>query len=146
MQTNKETPRNPLPSPTSQSPGSFAASYLGPGLHVKGDISGNEDLKLDGKVEGSVSVGGFRLTVGPNAHLAADLVAREAIISGEVVGDVRAADRIEISKSASITGNITTGRIVVEEGAYFNGDVEVGRQSTPIGADLDSLLRDAKKA
>jgi cytoskeletal protein CcmA (bactofilin family) len=78
--------------------------------------------------------------------LNADIVAREAVISGEVNGDISAADRIEIMKSASIVGDITTGKIVIEEGAYFKGGVEVGSNAAQIGTDLDSLLKGAKKA
>ena len=138
-------PRGSSAIPNASFSGDRTRSYVGPGLQIKGEISGNEDLKLDGKVDGLVSVGGFRLTVGPTAHLSADLIAREAVISGEVVGDISAADRIEILKSASIVGNLTTGRIVMEEGAYFSGDVEVGNPSSQIGTDLDSLLSGAKK-
>jgi cytoskeletal protein CcmA (bactofilin family) len=145
MQTNKDTQGGPS---TPQSGPSFTGrtiSYLGPGLQIKGEISGNEDLKLDSRVEGLVSIGGFRLTVGPSAHLNADIVAREAVISGEVTGDISAADRIEIMKSASIVGDITTGKIIIEEGAYFKGGVEVGSNAPQIGTDLDSLLKGAKK-
>ena len=146
METNKETQRSPYAPPNA--PGSIgrATSYLGPSLHIKGETSGNEDLKLDSDVEGLVSIGGFRLTVGPSAHLNGDIVAREAVISGEVNGDISAADRIEIMKSASIVGDITTGKIIIEEGAYFKGGVEVGGNNAQIGTDLDSLLKGAKKA
>src|SRR5271169_4253213 len=101
MQTNKDTHGGTSAVPGAPSFVGRATSYLGPGLQIKGEISGNEDLKLDSRVEGLVSIGGFRLTVGPSAHLNADIVAREAIISGEVNGDISAADRIEIMKSAS---------------------------------------------
>src|ERR1700676_2022369 len=119
MQTNKNTQLSP--SVPSTAPGSMgrATSYLGPGLRIKGEITGNEDLKLDSKVEGLVSIGGFRLTLGPSAHITADIVAREAVISGEVTGDISAYDRIEIKKSASIVGDLTTSKITIEEGAYF---------------------------
>src|SRR3984893_6790993 len=89
MQTNKGTQPGPSAIPNAPSFTGRTISYLGPGLHIKGEISGNEDLKLDSKVEGLVSIGGFRLTVGPSAHLTADIVAREAVISGAVVGDGR---------------------------------------------------------
>src|SRR5690348_4501009 len=146
MQTNKDM--QPVPPAFPRDPGSMghSTSYLGPGMQVKGEISGNEDLKLDGEVEGSVSVGGFRLTVGPSAHLKADIVAREAMISGEVNGNIRAYDRIEITKNASIVGDVNTARIVIEEGAYFNGDVEIGGNQKQIGTDLDSLLHSGKQA
>ena len=146
MQTNKDTHPGPSAIPSAPSFTGRTISYLGPGLHIKGEISGNEDLKLDSKVEGLVSIGGFRLTVGPSAHLTADIVAREAVISGEVIGDVRACDRIEIMKSASIMGDLITGKITIEEGAYFNGSVEVGNSTPQIGTDLDSLLDGSKKA
>jgi cytoskeletal protein CcmA (bactofilin family) len=146
MQTNKDTHPGPSAIPSAPSFTGRTISYLGPGLHIKGEISGNEDLKLDSKVEGLVSIGGFRLTVGPSAHLTADIVAREAVISGEVIGDVRACDRIEIMKSASIMGDLSTGKITIEEGAYFNGSVEVGSSTPQIGTDLDTLLEGGKKA
>ena len=146
MQTNKDTHPGPSAIPSAPSFTGRTISYLGPGLHIKGEISGNEDLKLDSKVEGLVSIGGFRLTVGPSAHLTADIVAREAVISGEVIGDVRACDRIEIMKSASIMGDLSTGKITIEEGAYFNGSVEVGSSTPQIGTDLDTLLDGGKKA
>jgi cytoskeletal protein CcmA (bactofilin family) len=146
MQTNKDTQRGPSAPPSAPSSIGRTTSYLGPGLHIKGEITGDEDLKLDSKVEGLISIGGFRLTVGPSAHMNGDIVAREAMISGEVTGDIRACDRIEIMKSASIVGDLTTGKILIEEGAYFKGSVEIGGNNTQIGTDLDTLLNGAKKA
>jgi cytoskeletal protein CcmA (bactofilin family) len=145
MQTNKDTQQGLSATLSARNSFERTTSYLGPGLQIKGEINGNEDLKLDGKVEGSVSIGGFRLTVGPSAHLNADLVAREAVIFGEVTGDISACDRIEIMKSASIVGDLSTGKITIEEGAYFKGGVEVASQNARIGTDLDSLLRGAKQ-
>jgi cytoskeletal protein CcmA (bactofilin family) len=146
MQTNKDTQYG-SPAPPS-APGSMGrtTSYLGPGLRIRGEISGNEDLRLECKVEGLVSVGGFRITVGSSAHVNGDIVAREAIISGEVIGDIRACDRIDIVKSASIEGDLSTAKIVIEEGAYFKGGVEIGATNSQIGTDLDTLLNSAKKA
>ncbi|MBZ5661731.1 MAG: polymer-forming cytoskeletal protein [Acidobacteriia bacterium] len=134
------------PAAPSSVPGSNVRtpSYLGPALEIKGEISGDEDLRLDCKVEGLVSIGGFRLTVGPSAHVTAEIVAREAVISGEVTGDVRASDRIEIKKNASVVGDISTGKIMIEEGAYFKGTVEIDSKGQQIGTDLNSLLSGAK--
>ncbi len=145
MQTNKDMQGGPAAAPGTSRFISSTTSYLGPGLQIKGEITGNEDLRLDSRVEGLISIGGFRLTVGPGAHLNADVIAREAVISGEVNGDISAADRIEIMKSATIVGDITTGKIVIEEGAYFKGGVEVGSNAGQIGTDLDSLLKGAKR-
>jgi cytoskeletal protein CcmA (bactofilin family) len=144
MQTDKDAQRGPSAAPSAPSSLGRTISYLGPGLQINGEITGHEDLKLDGKVDGLVSIGGFRLTVGPGAHVVADIVAREALISGEINGDISACDRIEIMKNASIVGNLTTGKIMIEEGAYFKGYLEIGSNDTPIGTDLDTLLRAAK--
>jgi cytoskeletal protein CcmA (bactofilin family) len=146
MQTNKDTPRTPLTNPPAPGSTGRSLSYLGPGLRIQGEITGNEDLRLDSTVEGLVSIGGFRLTLGPGSHMTGDIVAREALISGEVTGDVRARDRIEISKSASIEGDLSTTKIVIEEGAYFKGNLDIGSDNTQVGTDLDSLLGSSKKA
>jgi cytoskeletal protein CcmA (bactofilin family) len=145
MQTNKDPQRSPSATPSVPSSIGRTTSYLEPGLHIKGEITGNEDLNLDSKVEGLVSIGGFRLTVGPSAHVVADIIAREAVIAGEVSGDISAYDRIEIRKSASVLGDLSTGKIMIEEGAYFKGAIEIGSNNTQIGTDLDSLLIAAKK-
>jgi cytoskeletal protein CcmA (bactofilin family) len=146
MQTNKDTQHGATVPPSAPSSMGRTTSYLGPGLRIRGEITGNEDLRLDCKVEGLVSVGGFRLTVGSSAHVNGDIVAREAMISGQVTGDIRACDRIDIVKSASIEGDLSTAKIVIEEGAYFKGGVEIGSSNSQIGADLDTLLNGAKKA
>jgi cytoskeletal protein CcmA (bactofilin family) len=144
MQITNNAQRGPAAPSTAPGSPVRTPSYLGPGLQIKGEISGDEDLRLDCKVEGLISIGGFRLTVGPGAHVAAEIVAREAVIAGEVSGDVRAWDRIEIKKNASVVGDITTGKIMIEEGAYFKGSIEIGTNSKQIGTDLNSLLSGAK--
>src|SRR5712691_506077 len=72
-----------------------ATAWLGPSLRVKGEISGNEDLHIEGKVEGPISLGGHRLTVGRSAEVTAEITAREVVVYGKVEGDLRARDRIE---------------------------------------------------
>ncbi len=123
-----------------------SSAWLGPNIQVKGEISGNEDLHVDGKVEGPISLGGHRLTVGRTANVSADTVAREVIVYGKVAGNLRARDRIEIKKDGSVTGDLNTARIMIEEGAYFKGSIEIDSSHTQVGADLDTLLaRGAKK-
>ncbi len=139
MQINNDPQRGPA-APQTSGNGSKQTSYLGPGLEIKGEISGNEDLKLDSKVEGHVLIGGFRVTLGPRARVEAEIVAREVVISGEIMGNVRASDRIEIKKEATVVGDLKTEKIMVEEGAYVKGTIEIDRHGNPIGVDLDSLL------
>ena len=113
-----------------------ATARLGASLHVKGEISGNEDLHIDGSVEGLVQLEDRRLTVGASAKVTADVVAREVVVFGNVKGNLRAKDRIEIKKDGSVIGDLTTARIMIEDGAYFKGSIEIdrGAEST---TDLD---------
>jgi cytoskeletal protein CcmA (bactofilin family) len=107
---------------------------------IKGEISGNEDLHVDGLVEGPISLGGYRLTVGRPGRVDAEVVAREVVVYGELHGDFRVRDRMEIKKDSSVVGDISTARIRIEEGAYFKGTVDIDRGSTTVGADLDTLF------
>jgi cytoskeletal protein CcmA (bactofilin family) len=120
-------------------------SYLSPGLKIKGEVTGNEDLHVDGSVEGAISVGGFRLTVGKGARVKAETVARELVVYGEVDGDLRARDLVEIKKEGSVQGDIATARIMIEDGAFFKGSIEIDRGNSPVGADLDTLLARGKE-
>lgn len=146
MWTNKDAQPGMPASPATNPQGSPARTtgYLGPGLKIKGDITGNEDLRLDSKFEGTISLGGFRLTVGPSCHVDGEITAREVIVAGEVKGNINARDRLEIKKGSSVSGDLSTARIIIEEGAYFSGAVEIDRSNTQVGADLDTLLGNAK--
>jgi cytoskeletal protein CcmA (bactofilin family) len=145
MWTNKDPQSGPSEAPTPRSivRGTF---YLGSGLQINGKITGEEDRKLDSKVEGLVSIGGFRFTVRPSAHVAANIVAREAVISGEGAGDINANDRIEIKKGGTTMGDLSTGKIMIEEGAYFKRTIKFDGIPSQIGADLGSVLRITRKA
>ena len=104
-----------------------ATARLGPSLHIKGEISGNEDLLLEGSVEGLVQLDERKLTVGATAKLTADIIAREVVVYGTVKGNLRAKDRIEIKKDGSVNGDLTTARIMIEDGAYFKGSIEIDK-------------------
>jgi cytoskeletal protein CcmA (bactofilin family) len=106
-----------------------ATARLGPSLHVKGEISGNEDLMIEGSVEGLVQLDERKLTVGATAKVTADVIAREVVVYGSVKGNLRAKDRIEIKKDGSVNGDLTTARIMIEDGAYFKGSVEIDKTS-----------------
>jgi cytoskeletal protein CcmA (bactofilin family) len=148
MWTNKDAPSGTAPAAPSTLPASTSRTpaHLGPGVRIKGEITGNEDLRLDGKIEGSISLGGFRLTVGSTAHIQADIVAREVVVAGEVKGNVTARDRIEIRREGSIVGDLSTARIVIEEGSFFKGAIEIDTTRSQVGTDLDTLLGQAKHA
>jgi cytoskeletal protein CcmA (bactofilin family) len=106
-------------------------------LHIKGEITGNEDLHIDGSVEGLVQLGERKVTVGASAKLTADIVAREIVVYGSVKGNLRARDRLEIKKDGSVIGDLTTARIMIEDGAYFKGAIEIDRTTMSGDKDLD---------
>src|SRR5260370_28157595 len=98
---------------------------LGSSLHVKGEISGNEDLYIDGTVEGLVHLDERKLTVGATAKLTADVIAGEVIVYGSVKGNVRAKGKIEIKKDGSVNGDLTTAQIIIEHAPYFKASIHL---------------------
>jgi cytoskeletal protein CcmA (bactofilin family) len=103
------------------------SAALGKNVTVKGQIVAREDLTIDGEVEGTVECHDHRLTIGPNARVQSNLRAREIIIHGSIQGNVEAADKIDIKKEAKLVGDIKTSRIVIEDGAYFKGSIDISK-------------------
>jgi cytoskeletal protein CcmA (bactofilin family) len=110
-----------------------ATARLGSSLHVKGEIFGNEDLYIDGTVEGLVHLDERKLTVGATAKLTADVIAGEVIVYGSVKGNVRGKGKIEIKKDGSVKGDLTTPQIIIEDGAYFKGSIEIEKSAEKEG-------------
>ena len=110
-----------------------ATAWLGSSLHVKGEISGNEDLYIDGTVEGQVHLDERKLTVGATAKLTADIIAGQVIVYGSVKGNVRGKGKIEIKKDGSVNGDLTTAQIIIEDGAYFKGAIEIEKSAEKEG-------------
>jgi cytoskeletal protein CcmA (bactofilin family) len=115
----------PVKPPAAEPPRGVAA--IGKSVVIKGQILSREDLWLDGEIDGTVEVPDHRLTIGPHAKLTAGIRAREVIVLGTVNGDVDAAEKIDIRKDARLTGNIKTGGIIIEDGAYFKGSIDIVR-------------------
>ncbi|HZP32024.1 MAG TPA: polymer-forming cytoskeletal protein [Candidatus Acidoferrales bacterium] len=100
---------------------------IGASLEIKGRLTADEDLQIDGKIEGPVSVRGHRLTVGRSGQLNSEVTARELVVFGKVTGNVNATDRVEIKKDGGVIGDIQTTRISIEDGAIFKGRIEIDR-------------------
>jgi cytoskeletal protein CcmA (bactofilin family) len=96
-------------------------------------MSSHEDVSLDGTMEGPLSLKCHRLTVGRSAKATAEVVADEVIVYGELTGKLCAGSRIEIKKDGSVIGTLTTPRIIIEDGAYFKGSVQIERRKKPRG-------------
>lgn len=109
--------------------GQADGAHIGKSVLIKGELSGSEDLYIDGEVEGRIELRGNNLTVGPNGRVRANIQARQAIVHGKVEGNIAAADRVDLKKTASVTGDIVTARITVEEGAFFKGGVDIQREN-----------------
>ena len=108
---------------------------LGASPYVKGEISGNEDLYIDGTVEGLVQLDERKLIVGATAKLTADVIAGEVIVYGSVNGDVYGNGKIEIKKDGSVNGDLTTAQIIIEDGAYFKGSIEIEKSAEKEGGE-----------
>ena len=100
-------------------------AQIGKSLKLKGEITGNEDLYIDGEVEGKVELKANSLTVGPNGNVHAAVSARSITILGRLQGNVKASERTEIRKTGSFGGELVTAQIVIEDGAVFRGSIDI---------------------
>jgi len=123
-----ETKSTEAPRPM-EAPAERATGWLGASLRVKGEISGTEDLLIDGPVEGSIHLNDRKLTVGKTAKITADIDAGDVVVYGYVKGNVRAKGRVEIKKDGYVVGNLTTAQIMIEDGADFKGTIEIDRSA-----------------
>jgi cytoskeletal protein CcmA (bactofilin family) len=101
------------------------AATIGKSLVIKGEVTGSEELHIDGRIEGCIGLAGNRVTVGKSGSVAADIAASEIVILGTVCGNLVAAERVDIRSEGSLTGDVVAARIVVEEGAFLKGHVDI---------------------
>jgi cytoskeletal protein CcmA (bactofilin family) len=101
------------------------SASIGKSVHLRGEVRGNEDLVVDGFVEGTITLSGGRLTVGPNAKVNADVSARDVIVLGELNGNITAIGRVELRSGANLVGDIQASRLSIEENAGFSGKVDL---------------------
>lgn len=98
---------------------------IGRSLVIKGEVSGAESLYVDGRIEGTITVSDHRVTIGRNGNVTANINAREVVIMGKVKGNIQCSDRLDIRGEGSLTGDVITQRISVEDGAVLKGSVQV---------------------
>jgi cytoskeletal protein CcmA (bactofilin family) len=138
------------------------AATIGKAVKISGNIYSREDLYVDGELEGTVEALEHKLTIGPNGTVKATIKAREVVVLGAIHGNVEATDKIEIRKDAKLTGDIRTARIIIEDGAYFKGSIDivkpdpkaapkqaasqpVAAAATPVGAGASAVGAEAKR-
>lgn len=113
--------------PSSLPVSSKATACVSQGIKIKGEVNGDEDLFVDGQIEGKITLGKAVMTIGPNATVKADITAREVVVRGRVQGKLTGAERIQIWSTARVNGDLKADRIAIEEGAELHGNIEVGK-------------------
>ena len=108
-----------------QEPSRGSVAHIGKSVVVKGELSGSEDLFIDGQVEGTIELREHGLTIGPHGRVQANVTAKEVVLHGTLKGNVRAVDRVEIRKSGSLVGDVVAARVMIEDGASIKGSVDI---------------------
>ncbi len=117
---------------------SKAVACVSQGIKIRGELTGTEDLFIDGTVEGKITLENSVVTVGPNAVVKADITAREVVVRGNVEGKLYGSERIQIWHSAKIHGDMKSERVAIEEGSELHGHMEAGKLSSSAAAALAS--------
>jgi len=135
----------PLPSrPTPSAPRGNAS--IGQGIRIKGEVTGSEDLYMDGVVDGKLNLTNGSLTIGPNGTVKADVNAREVIVHGRIDGKVTGRDKVQLMSTSHVTGEVQTERLAIEEGALLRGKVEAGRLAPKAEAKSSGSTSNSKSA
>ena len=103
---------------------------IGQSICIRGELTGNEDLTIEGKVEGKIDLQEHNLTIGPNGRIQAEVRAQIVVIQGEVTGNIQARERLELADTGKVNGDIMAPRIVIADGARFKGSVDMSGGST----------------
>ena len=119
-----ERPAAPSPAVSTTAPGP-EVTRIAQGIQIKGELSGRTDLYVDGRVEGAIRLSQSSVTVGPNGRVSADVEAREIVVRGTVKGNLLGRERVVLGNTGDVHGNVTTQRLTIEEGARFQGRVEM---------------------
>jgi cytoskeletal protein CcmA (bactofilin family) len=100
---------------------------IGKSVVIKGELSGSEDLAIEGQVEGKIELRQNVLTIGANGKIKAEIFAKQVVVLGEVVGNVTASEKVDIRDNGSVDGDITSPRVAIAEGAHFRGSIDMQR-------------------
>ncbi len=103
-------------------------TILGRTVIMKGQLSGNGDLLIEGQFEGNIALEDHTLTVGPDGQVKAEVHARQVVIQGAVTGNISARDKIEIRRTGHVLGDLRAAGVAIEDGAYFKGSIEIVRE------------------
>jgi len=107
----------------------MTVANIGKSLHIKGELSGNEDLTIEGKVEGKITLNGCSVTIGQSGLVMAEIHARSVVVGGQVRGDITADENVEVAATGTILGNVRAPRVVLADGAHFKGSIDMDTKS-----------------
>lgn len=119
--------QNPPPAPVTRDAADKLVMNLGKTVMIKGELSGSEDLTLYGRMEGSVKLPEYTLTIGPDADIRAEISAKAVVIMGGVTGNVFAGEKVEIRSTGSVTGDIASPRFAIQDGGAMRGKVATSK-------------------
>src|SRR5215469_16074652 len=105
--------------------------HIGKSVVIRGELTGNEDLYLDGEIEGTINLRDHKLVIGPNGKIKATITARDIVLHGRVEGNLTASDRVELKRNCTLIGDVSTQRIVIEDGAFFKGAIDIKEHKEP---------------
>ena len=128
------TPVQHKETPKASDPYRADVGHIGKSVQIKGELTGSEDLYLDGSIEGTVDLRDHSLIIGPNGKIKAGITARDLVVHGRVEGNVTATGRVELRKSCTLIGDVSTQRIVIEDGAFFKGAIDIKEKTESVEA------------
>jgi cytoskeletal protein CcmA (bactofilin family) len=135
-------PTVPAPAAAPASAASRGSASISQGIRIRGEVTGSEDLYVDGLVDGKLNLANGSLTIGPNGTVKADVTAREVIVRGRIEGKVTGRDKVQLMGTAQVTGEVQTDRLAIEEGAMLRGKVEAGKLAAKAAATASSSAAD----
>ncbi len=116
---------------------------IGRSITIRGDVTGDEDLMIQGRIEGSVQLGQHHVTVGPDGRVKANISGRSVTVEGEVTGDLHGDEQVALRPTARVEGDIVSPRVVLDDGASFRGSIDMSKQSRPAHPKADASTSDA---
>jgi len=118
--------------PSTPTPANQHQTFLGGSVTLRGELNGNEDFTIEGQFEGTLNLQDHCVTIGQHGQVKADITARQVVVSGKLNGKINARDKIEIRRTGSVTGDLVSAGVAIEEGAYFKGSIEILRDEDKV--------------
>jgi len=150
--TSQPTPAAPVANTQPSAPAASQAESrrierdlvnIGKSVVIKGELSGSEDLTIEGHVEGKIELKDHLLTIGPNGRIKAQVFAKQVVVLGEVTGNVTASEKVDIKDGGSVDGDIISPRVAIAEGAHFRGSVDMQRKGNVAAAPASTSAKPA---